>query len=83
MSAWTQLIANSTLTSGTAWQHLQNQQGGGGAGPTYVVMNDGFNVDLEDTGVVALLQDIEVEVVLDDSPIEVIINDDDIEAEVV
>lgn len=30
MDAWETLIANSTLGSGDAWEHLNNQQGGGG-----------------------------------------------------
>jgi len=36
MRAWEQLIAGSTLTSGTAWDHL-NAQGGGPIGDVYVV----------------------------------------------
>ena len=29
MTAWEDLVANSTIPSGTAWQHLQAQGGGG------------------------------------------------------
>lgn len=36
MTAWQNLIAGSTLGSGTAWDHL-NAQGGGGSGDTYIV----------------------------------------------
>lgn len=36
MTAWEQLIAGSTLTSGTAWEHL-NAQGDGSTGDVYVV----------------------------------------------
>lgn len=35
MTAWQRLIAGSTLPSGTAWQHL-NAQGGGGAGDIFI-----------------------------------------------
>jgi hypothetical protein len=36
MTAWEQLVAGSTLTSGTAWEHL-HAQGGGSSGDVYVV----------------------------------------------
>lgn len=46
MTAWDNLIAGSTLTSGTAWDHL-NAQGGGASGDVYVV-NAG-SAELSDT----------------------------------
>lgn len=36
MTAWQILTGNSTLPSGTAWQHLNNQQGGNGGEPIYI-----------------------------------------------
>lgn len=37
MTAWEQLIAGSTLTSGTAWEHLNAQGGVASGGDVYVV----------------------------------------------
>ena len=37
MTAWAMLIAGSSLPSGTAWQHLSAQQGGG---PVTLVIYD-------------------------------------------
>lgn len=52
MTAWEILIAGSTLQSGTAWQHL-NAQGGGGGGDIFIygeleveLMSDEFEVEL-------------------------------------
>ena len=36
MTAWQKLIAGSTLPSGTAWQHLNAQGGGGGVGDIFI-----------------------------------------------
>ncbi len=33
-NAWTVLKENSSLVSGTAWEHLNNQEGGSGTGET-------------------------------------------------
>ena len=37
MTAWESLIAGSTIQSGTAWEHLNAQGGGGSTGDVYVV----------------------------------------------
>ena len=44
MTAWALLIANSSLESGTAWEHLNNQQGG----TTYVnsFIPDNINIGI-------------------------------------
>ena len=45
MTAWSILTGNSTAPEGsTAWVHLNNQQGGGGAGTIIV---DAYDVELE------------------------------------
>lgn len=78
MTAWTTLIANSTLQTGTAWQHLQNQQGGGG--PAQVTFVDNIDVEVEDMLFEAELEaDIEVELEAD---IVADIDDQEIEAEI-
>ena len=45
MSAWSKLTEGSTLPSGTAWQHLNAQQGGGGQ-TVYVEQMAGSLVDI-------------------------------------
>lgn len=44
MTAWQKLIAGSALSSGTAWQHLNAQVGGGGGMYIY----DSLSVELID-----------------------------------
>lgn len=62
MKAWDQLLANSSLSGGTAWQLLTNPKTGG----TGVVLNDGFIVELGDSqfAVEVSAMEIEVEVVI-------------------
>ena len=42
MDAWETLISNSTLSSGDAWEHLNNQSGGG---ITYLAHGVDFRLD--------------------------------------
>jgi hypothetical protein len=79
-TAWDQLIANSTLSSGTAWQHLQNQEGGGAG--TGVVINDGLHVELVEMEIQTQLDDSGVSVTLDDSPVEVVLDTEAIVVEI-
>jgi hypothetical protein len=65
-TAWQALTANSTLTSGTAWEHL-NAQGGGS---DVVIHADGIGVDIDMVDVTVYLEPpIEYEIEIDDSPI--------------
>lgn len=78
MTAWEALLLHSTLQSGTAWQHLQNQQGGGG-GTTVLVVNDGIDCEVDEMELEALLDgDIEVEL---DEAIEAVLDDEEFIAE--
>lgn len=52
MTAWQKLIAGSTLPSGTAWQHLNAQGGGSGAGDIFIY---------DEIGVELMAQDYDVE----------------------
>ena len=38
MDAWETLTGNSTLPSGDAWEHFNNQQAGGGGGETVFLL---------------------------------------------
>lgn len=87
MTAWAQLILRSTLPAGTAWQHLNAQQAGGG-----VVMNEGVavEVDFDPLTLEVLMQDVEAEVAdepivveIEDTPVEVSLAADPIELEYV
>ena len=53
MDAWETLTADSTITSGDAWEHLQAQGGGGG---TYVILADGLEVDIDMEDVVVFVE---------------------------
>ena len=46
MTAWTQLVAGSTLESGTAWQHL-GAQGGASSG---VYIASGMSAEIAESG---------------------------------
>lgn len=80
MSAWTQLIANSSLSSGSAWQHLQNQKAG--TGPGGVVIIEGLNVELAEMEFEAQIDDTGVAITVDDGAIAVVVDDDVIEVEI-
>ena len=88
MTAWNVLILNSTLPSGSAWDHLNAQQAGG----TGVIVNDGIavEIDFEPVALEVLLQDIEAEVAdepivveIEDAPVEISLAADPIETEIV
>ena len=61
MTAWSILVANSSIPGGTAWQHLNAQQGGG---PVTLVIYDEIEAglmadvqaDIEQPDVIAALE---------------------------
>lgn len=74
MTAWQKLIAGSTLPSGTAWQHLNAQGGGSGAGDIYIYGELGVELvaqqyDIELAGDLEVALDDELTVELDDETI--------------
>lgn len=61
MTAWSILTGNSSLPSGTAWQHLNAQQGGGPVnlvlyGETVAELMADLSADLEQADIVATLE---------------------------
>lgn len=76
MTAWQILTANSTLPSGTAWQHLNNQAGGG------VVVNDGIDVEVNTMNVEIELDVTVLEIEASDAPITVEFSNEPIVLEV-
>lgn len=88
MTAWNLLIMHSVLPSGTAWQHLNAQEGGGEG----LVVSDGIEISLALEPVVAELQmqdigvdvqDLPVVVEIEDAPDEVFLVTSSFELEVV
>lgn len=74
MTAREILIENSALVSGTAWDHLNNQVGGG---YQTVILADGIEVDTDMQDVVVYVEmeaDIEVEVDLQSPELELIMS---------
>lgn len=53
MDAWEQLVSGSTLESGSAWDLLLAQ---GGGGLTYIVLADGLEVDIDMEDVVVFVE---------------------------
>jgi len=77
-TAWEVLITNSTIPSGTAWEHLNNQ---GGAGTGFYLI-DGLEV-LMDNDCIEAEVDLELLTVeVDSDNIEVEVDLDDIEVEI-
>lgn len=68
MTAWEILTSNSTLPSGTAWQHLNSQGGGGGSG---VIVNDGIDVEVNTMNVEIELDASTLEIEAADAPVAV------------
>ena len=76
MTAWEILTGNSTLSSGTAWQHLNNQEAGGGTVIENIILQVfddieveyemGYDVEIDDGDVIVEIDDTEFEVVLDE-----------------
>lgn len=65
MTAWSVLTGNSSLPSGTAWQHLNAQQGGGPVnlvlyGETVAELMADLSADLEQADIVATLESVEL-----------------------
>jgi len=70
-SLWEVVTSNSTLPvqSGTTfWDHLNNQSGDGGGGPSTIVANnfENFAVELADEGIDVVLQDDSIRIILDE-----------------
>jgi hypothetical protein len=60
MTAWTDLIAGSTIEGGTAWEHLQAQGGGTG---TYIILANGLEAEMAGIEIEAeLTADIEADI---------------------
>ena len=87
MDAWETLIDNSTLTPPgfDAWEHLNNQEGGGeGPGGTLILADglrigielDAINAYISDTGYLGVLEDENVITIEDEQKIIVTINED-------
>jgi hypothetical protein len=68
-TAWEVLKQNSTLVSGTAWEHLNNQEGGG-EGIFYTLV-DGLEVEMSECDVDVEIIPTSVEVEIDNNEIEV------------
>ena len=66
MTAWEILTAGSTLPSGTAWQHLNAQGGGGGPvtlniyGETVAELEAAMDAELEDNEITADIETAEL-----------------------
>jgi hypothetical protein len=70
MTAWEILTGNSSLPSGTAWQHLNAQQGGGPVtlvlyGETTAELMADIGAELEPTEVQASIEQPDIESVLE------------------
>ena len=63
------LIANSTLPTGTAWQHLNSQ--GGGGGTSGIIVNDGIDVEVDTVTVEIELDASALEIETADAPVTV------------
>lgn len=77
MTAWEILTGNSTLSSGTAWQHLNNQEAGGGDviienivlqvfDELDVEYEMNYDVEIDNDDLVVEVEDIGLEVVFDE-----------------
>ncbi len=80
MTAWDILIANSSLPSGTAWEHLNSQVGGTKTfyEETHIVLEKDLTVTLTSDLSTVLEEDLIVTLEPDEEtllPLEVIIND--------
>ena len=65
MSAWTKLLAASSLAIGTAWDLISNPKTGGSG----VVVNNGATIALADTSLTIALDDASRPIALVDAPI--------------
>lgn len=64
-NAWERLKANSSLEAGTAWEHLNAQQGGIGPGGSLVLL-DGLDVEVDDMDVYVEISSDAIEVFIDE-----------------
>ncbi len=78
---WTILKANSSLGSGDAWEHLENQEGGGSG--TNLVLLDGLEIEMTGSSYDVEIDNSEIEVHVSDDAvgIEIDSNEYDIEVE--
>lgn len=77
MSAWTDLLARSSIAIGTAWQHLTSPLLAGGT-----VVNDGIAVEVEEMLIDAEVEDTALDATVDISPVEADVEDNSIIVEV-
>lgn len=68
MTAWQRLIARSTLATGTAWEHLTNQGGGGAS-----IVSDGISVAIQEHAVSILLSDAPLALMANAAPIAIVL----------
>jgi hypothetical protein len=76
MTAWEILTGNSTLSSGTAWEHLNNQETGGGTVVENVILQIfeeleveyemGYDVEIDDSDLIAEIDDTILDVVIEE-----------------
>jgi len=79
-TAWEVLKSNSTLLSGTAWDHLNNQAGGGG--PATLSYIEGWDLEIEDMEYALQIDDQEVVLEIEDSDLVLELDSDDVDLEV-
>ena len=80
MDAWENLLVNSSIVEGDAWEHLTNQEGG--AGTDRLIFVDSLEVEMSTCTFEVEVLDSSVEVELQDEPIQVELEDNTIEIEV-
>lgn len=78
MTAWSNLLAKSSIAVGTAWEHLTSILAGGSG----VVVNDGVTVEVDEMTVEATVEDLSVDASVDLDPVEAQVEDNPIIAEV-
>ena len=79
---WTILKANSSLGSGDAWEHLENQEGGSGSG-TNLILIDGLKIEMTGNSYGVEIENPKIEAYVSDNAvgIEIDSNKYDIEVE--
>lgn len=79
--AWEQLVANSTIQSGDAWEHLLAQGGGSGPGGSLVLF-DGLEVQMDDSQVDVEIDLASIDVKIENQEFDVEINTLEFDVEV-
>jgi len=76
MSAWTRLLAASSLAIGSAWDLITHPRTGG----TGVVVNNGATAVISDNALTVALADASRAIVVTDNPLSVVVSDQPITA---